>query len=403
LAWRRNLFAITAASFIGATGFTLVMPFLPLYFHELGVEDVGEVALWSGLSLGATPALAALLSPFWGRLADRFGRKIMVERALVSFVVVMAAMAFVTEPWHVLALRGIQGVFAGYGALTLTMVADSAPPDRMAFGIGVVQTSHRLGPAVGPIIGGVVTQFVGLRSAFLVTSGFYVVAIALVVFLYHEPPHHAAAHERARRVTFRSVLAFENFILLMGVVFGLTFVDRSFGPILPLYIAQLGTEIDRVPLVAGFVFSIAAGAAAAGNQACSVLLRRYTPRVVIASGAAAGAAAALLYALSRSSVSLLAVTPLFGFAMGIATTSAYTAAGTLFPPTARSVGFGLLSTASMTALAVSPIFNGFLGATSIRAVFLLDAVALVVLGLSVLRLMLAAPVEKSATPVAEEL
>ena len=63
------------------------------------------MALWTGLSLGVTPAVTALMAPLWGRLADRFGRKIMVERSLVSFVVVMAALAFVTEPWHVFALR----------------------------------------------------------------------------------------------------------------------------------------------------------------------------------------------------------------------------------------------------------------------------------------------------------
>ena len=379
------------------------MPFLPMYFHELGVDDVGEVALWSGLSLGATPALAAMLSPFWGRLADRFGRKIMVERALASFIVVMAAMAFVSEPWHVLALRAIQGVFAGYGALTLTMVADSAPPDRMAYAIGVVQSSQRLGPALGPIIGGIVAQLVGLRTAFLITSAFYVVAISLVFLLYDEPPHHVAARAQAQRVSFRNVLAFENFILLMAIVFGLQFVDRSFGPILPLYVAQLGTPIERVPLVAGLVFSIAAGAAAAGNHACSGLMRRFTPRLVIAGSAVAGAAAALLYVFAGSSAWLMAVTPLFGVATGIATTGAYTVAGTLFPPSARGAGFGLLSSAAMTGLALSPIFNGFLGATSIRAVFVLDTVALVVLGLSVLRLMVTAPVEKTETPLAEEL
>ena len=42
VAWRRNLFAVTAATFIGFTGFTLVMPFLPLYFQQLGVTDVGR-------------------------------------------------------------------------------------------------------------------------------------------------------------------------------------------------------------------------------------------------------------------------------------------------------------------------------------------------------------------------
>ena len=127
MSWRKNLFAVTAATFIGFTGFTLVMPFLPLYFQQLGVTDVGEIALWSGLSLGVTPAITALMSPLWGRLADRVGRKIMIERSLVSFVIVMAAMAFVTEAWHVFALRAIQGLFAGYGALALTMAADAAP------------------------------------------------------------------------------------------------------------------------------------------------------------------------------------------------------------------------------------------------------------------------------------
>src|SRR6188768_1335266 len=163
MSYRRNLFAVNAASFIGFMGFTLVMPFLPLYFHQLGVEDIGQVALWSGLSLGVTPALTALLAPFWGRLADRFGRKIMVERSLASFVIVMSAMAFVSRPWHVFALRAIQGLFAGYGALTLTMAADSAPKGRMAQAIGIIQTAQRLGPALGPIIGGAVAQAVGLR------------------------------------------------------------------------------------------------------------------------------------------------------------------------------------------------------------------------------------------------
>ena len=74
IAWRRNLFAVTAVSFIGFTGFTLVMPFLPLFIRQLGVSDVGEIALWAGVSSGVTPAVNALVSPFWGRLADRFGQ-----------------------------------------------------------------------------------------------------------------------------------------------------------------------------------------------------------------------------------------------------------------------------------------------------------------------------------------
>src|SRR5262245_32760292 len=212
------------------------MPFLPLYLQQLGVRDVGEVAMWSGLSLGVTPAVTAVLAPAWGRLSDRFGRKIMVERSLVSFILVMAGMAYATRAWHIFALRAVQGLFAGYGGIALTMAAESAPRDRTAYAIGTVQTAQRLGPAIGPIIGGVVAQMVGLRRAFLVTSAFYVAALLVVVVMYDErigrAGNRADDHEPVR---FTNVLALENFILLMAVVFGLQVVDRSLGVNLPLY------------------------------------------------------------------------------------------------------------------------------------------------------------------------
>ena len=111
--YRRNLFAIAAACFIGFAGFTLVMPFLPLYFVELGARDVSEIAFWSGISLGVTPAMTALLSPLWGRVADRFGAKLMLQRSLICFIFSMAAMACVTRPWHIFALRALQGYTDG--------------------------------------------------------------------------------------------------------------------------------------------------------------------------------------------------------------------------------------------------------------------------------------------------
>src|SRR3982750_2434687 len=116
-AWQRNVFAVPARGFMGYTGFPLGMPFLPLFIGRLGVTDVGQIAMWTGVSLGITPALTALLSPAWGRLGDRFGRKIMVERSLVSFVVLFTAMAFVRTAWQGLTVRAVQGVFAGSGSV----------------------------------------------------------------------------------------------------------------------------------------------------------------------------------------------------------------------------------------------------------------------------------------------
>ncbi|HEX3704898.1 MAG TPA: MFS transporter [Vicinamibacterales bacterium] len=378
---------MTAASFMGYTGFTVVMPFLPLFIAQLGVTDVGEVAVWTGLSLGVTPGLTALLSPLWGRLADRFGRKIMVERSLASFVVLMAAMALVTRAWHVLALRAVQGLFAGYGSLSLTMAAESAPRDRMPQSIGLVQTAQRLGPAVGPVIGGVMAAMVGLRRAFLVTAGFYAIALVVVFVMYDERTTHAAPDGSSDRgpVTFRDVLAFRNFLLLMGVIFAFQFVDRSYGPVLPLYIEGLG--VGRVPLVAGVLFSIMACTGALGHHFCARLLQRYSPRVVIAAGSAAAAAGSLALGASGSLWVMAGASVVLGVGIGAAMTAAYTAAGAVIPAGAHGTGFGVLTSASLSGMAISPIVAGFVGGASIRVVFAADALLMTALAIAVARTM----------------
>ena len=402
IAWRRNLVALTAAVFIGFTGFTLVMPFLPIYIGQMGVTDPGEIAAWTGVTLGVTPAMTALFSPLWGRLADRFGRRFMVARSLLSFVFIMAAMGFAREPWHLFALRVLQGFFAGYGALCLAMAAESAPPGRLAQSIGLVQTAQRLGPALGPVIGGLVAGVVGLRGTFLVTAVFYAAAFVLVLALYREPAAAeapAAGSEESGQVTFRSVMAFENFLLLMAVIFGLQFVDRSFGPVLPLVIAGRGLGESEVALRSGLVFSIMACSAAIGHHYCARLLRRWTGRVVISRAALLAAAATLAMTASAGGWWLSLWAGLFGLGIGVAMTAAYTAAANSFPGNVRATGFGFLTSASLVGIAVSPMVAGALARVGMRTVFVVDVVMLVALGLIVRRTMAEGSGETTAPAV----
>jgi MFS family permease len=189
----------------------------------------------------------------------------------------------------------------------------------------------------------------------------------------------------------------------MVVVFGLQFIDRSFGPILPLYVTELGTPLDRVAIVSGVLFSITAGAGAVGHHFCGRLLRRATARVVIAGSVSVGAVGALVYVFAGGPWLLVLGTPIFGVAIGVATTAAYTAASSVMPSTARGAGFGLLTTASLSGLALSPVVSGMLGATSIRAVFLLDVIAFLALAILVSRLMITAPLRETMAPATEEL
>ena len=289
---RRNVLAAAGAGCIGFTGFTLVMPFLPLYIAELGTTDIGEITLWTGLILGATPTVTAISAPLWGRVGDKYGSKLLVIRSLTAFILTKAAMAFVTAPWQLFALRALLGVFAGYGALTMSMAAQSVPRDKMAEAIGTVQTGHRLGPAIGPVIGGLLAPLVGLRNAFLVASTFYIAAMLLIIFVYQEPLERRAERKvRGGWEVFTQLIRQPGFLLALFVIFGLQTVDRSFGPVLPLFVSQVGVDGARIPLVAGVLFSLGAISAAVGSQLAPRLLKTRTPKFVIVIGTITAAVA----------------------------------------------------------------------------------------------------------------
>jgi MFS family permease len=171
------------------------------------------------------------------------------------------------------------------------------------------------------------------------------------------------------------------------VIFGMQFFDRSFGPILPLYIEESGVPHERVALVAGILFSVMAGTGALGHHFCGRLLARFSARSVIAGGAAvAGIGCAALGATANEWI-MMAASAIVGVGVGAAMTASYAAAGSVIPSSARGTGFGVLTSASLTGMAVSPIAAGFLGATSIRAVFFVDVVVIGILSVAVQRLM----------------
>ena len=391
---RRNVLAAAGAGCIGFTGFTLVMPFLPLYIAELGTTDIGEITLWTGLILGATPTVTAISAPLWGRVGDKYGSKLLVIRSLTAFILTKAAMAFVTAPWQLFALRALLGVFAGYGALTMSMAAQSVPRESMARAIGTVQTGHRLGPAIGPVIGGLLAPAVGLRNAFLVAATFYLAAMLLIIFVYQEP-HQQRAERKVRGgwEVFAQLIRAPGFLLALFVIFGLQTVDRSFGPVLPLFVSQVGVDEARIPIVAGVLFSLGAISAAIGSQLAPRLLTRRTPKFVIVGGTVI-AAVALAAIVIAPSIAILAVAiAVAGVAMGSSTTAIYSVAGALLPHDAHATGFGIMTTASLMGLAISPVVAGLIGSAGLRIVFVADVVLLVILGLLVANRLRTKPLE----------
>ena len=371
---------------IGFTGFTLVMPFLPLYIAELGTTDLREIAMWTGLTLGATPTVTAISAPLWGRVGDRYGSKVLVIRSLVAFILTKAAMGLVTAPWQLFALRALLGLFAGYGALTISMAAESAPKGKLAQAIGMVQTGHRLGPAVGPVIGGLLAPIVGLRNSFFFASAFYVIALIAVIVFYKEPREGQPPRQvRGGKAVLTHLFQLPGFLLALVVIFGLQTVDRSFGPVLPLYVAQAGVPVARVPIITGILFSLGAISAAFGHHLAGILMQKHPARRIIVSGTVLAAVAVGTIVIAPSLYVVGAAMLLFGISVGFATTTIYAVAGSSLPADAHATGFGVMTTASLLGLAVSPVVAGFIGGSGLRLVFMADVVLLVVVAAFVLR------------------
>src|SRR5215468_5609551 len=103
--WRKNQIAVTISGSLMNFGYTLVMSFLPIYVQELGVQGTGAIALWSGVILSASPLMAALLGPLWGRLGDRHGMKLIATRATAANALLWFSMAFARNVWQLFVLR----------------------------------------------------------------------------------------------------------------------------------------------------------------------------------------------------------------------------------------------------------------------------------------------------------
>jgi len=261
----------------------------------------------------------------------------------------------------------------------MTMAAESAPPEQMATAIGWVQTAQRLGPAIGPVLGGLLVQTVGLRLGFLVAAAVYLAAVFLVIAVVHEPRDRRAGPSLAAPVVWTSAAIgriVPQFTLYLGVVLGLQLVDRSFGPILPLYLRETGTPAERVPFLSGVLFTVMAGAAAIGNQVTGWCLDRRRVGTVVTLAAASAAVGAAAFGLGARMSVLGAMAVVFGLGIGIATTAIYTAAGRAVAAPERGLAFAYLTTAYLVGLAVSPVVAGLIGAASMRAVFIVDAAGL---------------------------
>jgi len=368
--WQRNVWALSLVVFVAFVGFQSFSPFLPLYVRELGVTDPSRIALWSGLLSAVTPAMSGFLSPLFGRLADRFGRKAMLIRSLAGFIVIIGAMGLVTSVEQLFLARLVQGFFAGFTPMAMALASVSAPPEKGPVAIGMVQSAQLLSTAIGPAAGGYVASHFGIRYAFFVTAGLCVLAlIALIALFAEDRPAAADGSRRAGpRAPLREALRYPHFLAVMGLLLIAQFLDRGLALLIPLRVAHM-PGVEAIAATSGLIVSVAAVAATLSANLAARLSQGVPVGQLLAVGLLAGGPLCGAMAFAEGWVSLLVLRALVGLAIGGALTLAYSLGGLIVPSHSRGAAFGWLALGVQVGTAISPLATGALAAVNLSGAF----------------------------------
>ncbi len=238
-------------------GLTMVTPFLPLYIRELGVTGEEAVKLWSGVIYAAPFIISVFMQPLWGIMGDRYGRKPMVVRGMLGLAVAFVLIGFSRTVFHLLIFRFVHGIFAGFVAPSLALQASCTPEDRMGQALGTLQAAQVTGFVVGPLMGGLLSHWMGYRPLFFCT-GTCCLTGALIVIGFVREEFMRKGERKGSRLrqnlleVYRSINLRTMLILLIMIQVSVQIVV----PFLSLYVEYLKVTPDRIALMTGMVFGI---------------------------------------------------------------------------------------------------------------------------------------------------
>ncbi|MFN8637344.1 MAG: MFS transporter [Chloroflexota bacterium] len=368
--WVRTVAVLTAVQVISELAFSFVTPFTPLYIQELGVPDPTEAGVWAGAISGVSAVLGACVAPLWGMVADRFGHRLMIQRALLGSGVVILATSFAQSPVQLLVLRVAQGMLSGVVPAIATVASLTTPARYLATVLGILQAAMFLGVSLGPLFGGVFADLFGLRLGFLVAGTIMLVLTMLVTTLVPDPRKHSRAtntsdasvgasggSQRAtRRLMTRELFAV---VCLMGVV---RFVNLAPQPVLPLYVQQLVGETEHLGTIVGLVLAATGVAASTSALLLGRLTDKYGWRPTLLGCLACTIVISPLHLWIGSVWHLLVLRTAMGFALGGMFPAIQALMILVTPPGRRGAAFGLLATANAFGNGGGPVVGSLVAA-----------------------------------------
>jgi DHA1 family multidrug resistance protein-like MFS transporter len=257
--WRRTLWAMVGVQFVMTMAFSMLTPIMPLFLPELGVTSAAAIDIWAGVLSGVTSLVAAFVSPFWGKVADRTGRKLMLLRSSLAIGFFTVLMGVAANVWQFFAFRTLMGVFAGFSSAAIALVASQVPEGRLGYSLGWLSTGQLVGSLVGPIFGGLLADMTGsYRVPFYVTSVTIFCAMAAAWFGVHEEfvrPQKGRAGRSTVSGLF-ALIASPTLLALFFVLLMAQFGVRTVQPIVTLYVKEMVGSRPDLATLSGIAFSI---------------------------------------------------------------------------------------------------------------------------------------------------
>ena len=364
--WKHNRIIVLLTVILVFGGFTMVIAFLPFYLQELGVTNVALNATYSGLLISIAPLLAAFTGPYWGRLADRHGLRWAAMGATLSFTVSWLIFGLATNVLHLVIARALGGLFGGFNALTIPLATLGCPRDKIARTIGLVQSIRTASLAMGPLAGGLLADWIGIRNTAYVAGALYLLAFILMWRLFRESAPERLPGSSPDAIRIGDILSNPGLFPLFMVLFLSNFIERGFGPVIPLLVLELGAAPDNAAPITGAIVSAAAIASTIASWAVGRLASRRDPACLLRLMVLSSLAASVPLIFCSSYMTMAAYRGVLGFTAGGISTVAYLLANDLIPTGSRATGMGTLTSGMLLGNALGPLLMGSLGSFGLR-------------------------------------
>ena len=281
--WKRTVYISLVCVFCTAFGVSQLAPILPLYFHDLGVQTPEAMSLWSGLATGATYIIVCLAAPFWGRVADKKGRKITLIRSSFGMALCNVLIAFQTTPEGVVLIRLIQGLVSGFYSASITLIASETPIERTGWALGLLASANLAGSLIGPLLGGYIADTVGIRNDFIIVGALMGLAGVLATMFIHENYVPKPNPEKLSiRKLKEQIPEFNSIVALCVASFIYAICIMSLQPVISVYIKGIvPSDTENLAFIAGAVFSAMGIAQLMSSSPLGKLVDKIGPRKVL--------------------------------------------------------------------------------------------------------------------------